>query len=103
MQEINEIKFKHNEPHSVSTNVQDMSDDWFKEGSEEQFEKAMDRKMITCFHLDWDFFINAKFSFQHVLEQMNCRELYGVETKLYPYLVKPFYVNMRQGLKVMIY
>jgi len=50
-----------------------MPNEWIKEGSENYFEKLMDRKVIAHVHLDWDFLMETKFKFSHVLEWMNCR------------------------------
>jgi len=48
-----------------------MPDKRFKEGSEEYFEKLIDKKAIVYACLDWDFFRTTKFYFLHVFKQTN--------------------------------
>jgi len=77
-------------PPSIFANALEFADEYFKEGCKEYFEKLMDKKLVSCVQLDWDFFTNVKFGFSHVVERMNYRELFGVRCNVYPNQVSYF-------------
>ena len=69
-----------------SRNIFYMPDKRFKEGSEEYFEKLIDKKAIVYACLDWDFFRNTEFYFFTCLQTNEHRILFDAGTKIYPNL-----------------